>query len=75
MDIHKIVPCVWFVSQAEEAVKLYVSVFANSAIKRITRYTAAGQEIHGKKAARATKAMLEMKKLDIAALKKAFDGG
>jgi predicted 3-demethylubiquinone-9 3-methyltransferase (glyoxalase superfamily) len=42
----KITPHLWFDSQAEEAAKLYTSLFKDSAIGRITRYTKAGFEIH-----------------------------
>jgi predicted 3-demethylubiquinone-9 3-methyltransferase (glyoxalase superfamily) len=34
--------CLWFDDQAEEAASFYVSVFKNSRIGRITRYTEAG---------------------------------
>jgi predicted 3-demethylubiquinone-9 3-methyltransferase (glyoxalase superfamily) len=44
----KISPCLWFDTQAEDAAKFYTSVFKNSAIKQISRYGKAGQEIHGK---------------------------
>jgi predicted 3-demethylubiquinone-9 3-methyltransferase (glyoxalase superfamily) len=46
---HKITPCLWFDSEAEEAAKFYVSVFKNSKLGKISRYGKAGQEIHGKK--------------------------
>jgi predicted 3-demethylubiquinone-9 3-methyltransferase (glyoxalase superfamily) len=36
----------WFDSQAEEAAKYYVSIFKNSKIGRISRYTKAGHEVH-----------------------------
>ena len=45
----KITPCLWFDGQAEEAAKFYVSVFKNSKIGRIIRYSEVGQEIHGGK--------------------------
>jgi predicted 3-demethylubiquinone-9 3-methyltransferase (glyoxalase superfamily) len=45
----KIIPCLWFDSQAEEAAKFYVSVFERSHIGRITHYGEEGQEIHGRK--------------------------
>jgi predicted 3-demethylubiquinone-9 3-methyltransferase (glyoxalase superfamily) len=32
------IPCLWFNGQAEEAARLYTSVFPNSSIGRITRY-------------------------------------
>jgi len=44
----KIMPCLWFDSEAEQAAKFYTSVFANSRIMRISRYGNAGQEVHGK---------------------------
>ena len=44
----KISPCLWFDTQAEDAAKFYTSVFKNSAIKEISRYGKAGQEVHGK---------------------------
>ncbi len=34
----KITPCLWFNDQAEEAAKLYTSIFEHSSIKTITRY-------------------------------------
>lgn len=43
-------PCLWFDTQAEEAANFYVSIFENSKILRILRYSEAGQEIHGKPA-------------------------
>jgi predicted 3-demethylubiquinone-9 3-methyltransferase (glyoxalase superfamily) len=40
----------WFDTQAEEAANFYISVFANSRIKQISRYGNAGQDVHGKQA-------------------------
>jgi predicted 3-demethylubiquinone-9 3-methyltransferase (glyoxalase superfamily) len=45
--LQKIVPCLWFDKQAEDAVKFYVSIFKNSKLGVITRYGEAGREIHG----------------------------
>lgn len=42
----RITPCLWFDHQAEEAVTFYVSVFKNSRVITVARYTKAGQEIH-----------------------------
>ena len=42
----RIAPCLWFDSQAEEAAAFYVSVFKNSKITSVARYTKAGQETH-----------------------------
>ncbi|WP_203334522.1 VOC family protein [Planococcus beigongshangi] len=46
-EIQKIRPNFWFDMNAEEAVNFYLSVFKNSSIGRITRYTDEGREIHG----------------------------
>jgi len=45
--MHKITPFLWFNDQAEEAVKLYVSVFTNSRIGTVTRYGPAGPGLSG----------------------------
>jgi predicted 3-demethylubiquinone-9 3-methyltransferase (glyoxalase superfamily) len=45
-----IVPCLWFDTQAEEAARFYTSVFKNSRIGTITRYSEAGHEVHGRAA-------------------------
>ena len=42
----KIVPCLWFDSQAEDAAKFYVSIFNNSSIDGVVRYGKEGFEIH-----------------------------
>jgi predicted 3-demethylubiquinone-9 3-methyltransferase (glyoxalase superfamily) len=44
----KIVSCLWFDSQAEEAAWFYTSIFKNSKITQTTRYGKAGHEIHGR---------------------------
>ncbi len=41
-QIPKISPFLWFDDQAEEAVKFYISIFPNSAIGKIARYSDAG---------------------------------
>ena len=46
--VQKITPCLWFDDQAEEAAAFYTGIFKNSKIGSISRYPAAGQEIHGK---------------------------
>lgn len=45
---HRITPCLWFDDQAEDAAKLYTSIFRNSKIVTVSRYGEAGREIHGK---------------------------
>jgi predicted 3-demethylubiquinone-9 3-methyltransferase (glyoxalase superfamily) len=48
--MNKIVPCLWFDSQAEEAAKFYTSVFKNSKLGKVSRYGKEGKEIHGQDA-------------------------
>jgi predicted 3-demethylubiquinone-9 3-methyltransferase (glyoxalase superfamily) len=40
--MQKITPCLWYDDQAEEAARHYVSIFKNSSINDITRYSDAG---------------------------------
>jgi predicted 3-demethylubiquinone-9 3-methyltransferase (glyoxalase superfamily) len=49
MSLQKITPFLWFDGQAEEAVNFYVSIFKNSKIGEVARYSEAGQEVHGQK--------------------------
>jgi predicted 3-demethylubiquinone-9 3-methyltransferase (glyoxalase superfamily) len=42
----KIVPCLWFDNDGEEAANFYASVFQKSGVGAITRYTKAGFETH-----------------------------
>jgi predicted 3-demethylubiquinone-9 3-methyltransferase (glyoxalase superfamily) len=44
--MQKIIPHLWFDSEAEEAANLYTSLFKNSRIGKTTRYGKAGFEIH-----------------------------
>jgi predicted 3-demethylubiquinone-9 3-methyltransferase (glyoxalase superfamily) len=46
--IQRIAPCLWFDDQAEDAAEFYVSIFQNSQIGKIGRYSEAGQEFHGR---------------------------
>ncbi len=39
---HKITPFLWFDTQAEEAMNFYISIFKNSKINAVSRYTEAG---------------------------------
>lgn len=49
-DVRSITPCLWFDADAEEAARFYTSIFPRSRIVAITRYPAAGEEIHGRPA-------------------------
>ena len=46
--MQKITPCWWFDDQAEEAVKFYASIFKNSKIKSITRYSEDAAKVSGR---------------------------
>jgi predicted 3-demethylubiquinone-9 3-methyltransferase (glyoxalase superfamily) len=46
--VSKIVPCLWFDHQAEEAARFYTGIFPDSRITNISRYPKAGQEVHGR---------------------------
>ena len=46
--MQKITPCLWFDDKAEEAVKFYVSIFKNSKIGGITRYSDEGAAASGR---------------------------
>ncbi len=46
--VQTISPCLWFDDQAEEAARLYVSIFKKAKISAVTRYPAVGQEVHGR---------------------------
>jgi predicted 3-demethylubiquinone-9 3-methyltransferase (glyoxalase superfamily) len=48
--LHKITTCLWFDSQAEDAIKFYASVFANAKVGSTSYYTEAGSEAHQKPA-------------------------
>jgi len=46
--MQKITPFLWFNDDAEEAVKFYVSIFKNSKVLVVTRYTEAGAKASGR---------------------------
>jgi predicted 3-demethylubiquinone-9 3-methyltransferase (glyoxalase superfamily) len=45
--VQKIIPNLWFATEAEEAVKYYMSIFKNSKAILTTYYGKAGKEVHG----------------------------
>ena len=47
---HRIVPCLWFDTQGEDAARFYCSVFKTSKLGGISRYSEAGKDMHGKEA-------------------------
>ena len=44
----RIVPCLWFDSEAEDAANYYCGIFKNSRVTQVQRYGKAGFEIHGR---------------------------
>lgn len=48
MSINKLITCLWFDGQAEEAAIFYTSIFKNSSITGLHYFPAAGKEIHGR---------------------------
>lgn len=46
MSLNKIITCLWFDGQAEEAANHYVSIFKNSKIIKVHRSTGAGHQVH-----------------------------
>ena len=56
----KIMPCLWFDTQAEEAAKFYCSVFKNSKLGKISRFPDAGQDVHHKPAGSVMTAEFEL---------------
>jgi predicted 3-demethylubiquinone-9 3-methyltransferase (glyoxalase superfamily) len=49
MQFPKIVPCLWFASEAEEAARYYTGIFPDSKIGHIAYYGKAGEETHRQK--------------------------
>ena len=68
MSAHKLLPCLWFDTAAEEAANHYVSIFKNSKIGRISRYGKEGREIHGKEAGSAMTVAFEIEGHEFLAL-------
>lgn len=58
--VQAFVPCLWFDDQAEQAAEFYTSVFDNSRILSISRYSDEGQEIHGRPAGSAMTVEFEL---------------
>lgn len=64
----RIVPCLWFNTEAEEAASYYVSIFPNSRITSVTRFPDAGTEVHGQPAGMVMVAAFELDGQPITAL-------
>ena len=44
----RIVPCLWFDHEAEEAAQFYTSIFPNSKVKQVSRYGEAAAKAAGR---------------------------
>jgi predicted 3-demethylubiquinone-9 3-methyltransferase (glyoxalase superfamily) len=64
----KIIPFLWFDTQAEEAAKFYVSVFKNSKMGKVSRYGKEGFEVHGRPAGSVMTASFEIEGMNFVAL-------
>jgi predicted 3-demethylubiquinone-9 3-methyltransferase (glyoxalase superfamily) len=64
----KIIPFLWFDTQAEEAAKFYVSVFKNSKMGKLSRYGKEGFEVHGRPAGSVMTASFEIEGIKFVAL-------
>ena len=64
----KIVPCLWFDTQAEEAARFYTGVFPGGRITEVSHFPAVGQEIHGKAAGSVMTVAFEIGGQDFTAL-------
>jgi predicted 3-demethylubiquinone-9 3-methyltransferase (glyoxalase superfamily) len=67
-NIQKIIPFLWFDSQAEEAVSFYTSIFNNSKIVSITRYGEEGAEASGRPKGTVMTVTFELKGQEFTAL-------
>jgi predicted 3-demethylubiquinone-9 3-methyltransferase (glyoxalase superfamily) len=68
MKLKRIAPCLWFDDQGEEAARFYTSIFSNSRIVKIARYSDAGKEIHGRPAGSVMTVAFELDGLPFTAL-------
>ncbi|MEM5473328.1 VOC family protein [Hoeflea sp. AS60] len=55
-----ITPFIWFDSEAEDAARLYTSLFANSRITHLSRYSSEGHDAHGQPAGKVMVAAFEL---------------
>ncbi len=66
--MQKLSLCLWFDHEAEEAAKLYTSIFPNSKIMQVTRYGEAGREVHRQTPGTAMAVVFELDGLRFTAL-------
>ena len=56
----KIVTCLWYDGEGEDAARFYTSVFPDSRITHVARFPAVGQEVHGQPAGKAMTVSFEL---------------
>ena len=61
-------PCLWFDGQAEDAANYYTGIFKNSRIVNVSRYSDAGQDVHGQKPGSVMVAVFEIDGMQFTAL-------
>jgi predicted 3-demethylubiquinone-9 3-methyltransferase (glyoxalase superfamily) len=66
--MQKITPCLWFDNQAEEAAQFYTSIFKNSKIVQISRYSESAAKMSGKPAGSALTVTFQLEGQDFMAL-------
>lgn len=64
----RISPCLWFDDQAEDAARFYTGIFKNSRITSVTRYGAAGYDIHRRPAGSVMTVAFELDRQSFTAL-------
>jgi predicted 3-demethylubiquinone-9 3-methyltransferase (glyoxalase superfamily) len=67
-DLQKITPFLWFDNQAEEAANFYVSIFKDSKIKSVNRYTESGAKASGREKGSIMTVGFQLERQDFAAL-------
>lgn len=66
--VQRIVPCLWFNTEAEEAANFYVSIFKDAKITEVTRYGSEGHDVHGQPAGRVMTVSFELDGMPFLAL-------
>jgi predicted 3-demethylubiquinone-9 3-methyltransferase (glyoxalase superfamily) len=66
--MQKITPCLWFDNQAEEAAQFYISIFKNSKITQVSRYSESAAKKAGKTAGSALTVIFQLEGQDFMAL-------
>ncbi|MCZ4287919.1 VOC family protein [Hoeflea alexandrii] len=68
VSAQKITPFIWYDREAEDAAKLYTSLFADGRITHVSRYSEAGRDAHGQPSGKVMVAGFEVAGLRISAL-------